>query len=370
MATPDFGGIADRVFCDFMAPLVLGGPMTTHKPIGSKVALAIGAERVAGDPELVSHVNLARVRRARRVVAIDRVVNATEVEWALACALHDIVQANHPGFDGALKRKSATKLLAMVDATLERTPPPVNLRDVVSRHTWFARLFEITRTDTDVAWWVGSSQFKGVDPPSRLTAWPELRRVNVTRTPRPLMELPGGGAAIDAGRLAASVTSFLALTPLTDLATCGRAAPAFAWGATTLALVATTYGRTLTTRVMEREPRAAVDAALGRATRGLIAARAWKAAHVAFELLADRAIADAHAAAKSPAKSSGSTDAAFARALGALVARARVAQDLVTTSPAERARLLAALEPVASSSAARDVEAAIAAASPPPAGAG
>ncbi len=368
MATPDLGGIADRLFRDFMAPLVVGGEMKTHKPIGAKVALAIGAERVAGDPELVSHVNLARVRRARQIVAIDRVVNATEVEWALASALHDIVQANHPGFDGALTRKSATKLLAMVDATLDRTPPPMNLRDAVSRHTWFARLFEITRTDTDVAWWVGSSQFKGVDPPARLTAWPELRRVNVTRTPRPLMDLPAGGAAIEGARLGSSVSAFLALTPLTDLATCGRAAPAFAWSAATLTLVASTRGRTLATRVMERESKPAIDAALGRATHELIGRRAWKAAHVAFELLAERAIADAQAAAKSPPKASTSNDAAFARALGALVARARIAADVTSISTVERATLLATLEPLATSSAARDVEAAIAAASHPSAG--
>jgi hypothetical protein len=364
VAAPDFAGIADRVFCDFMAPLVIGGAMKTHKPIGSKVALAIGAERVAGDPELVSHVNLARIRRARRIVAIDRVEDATAAEWALACALHDVVQANHPGFDGALKRRSATKLLDMVDATLERTPPPRDLRDTLSRHTWFARIFEITRTDTDVAWWVGSSHFKGTDPPARLLAWPELRRVNVTHTPRPLMDMPAGGAAIEAMRLGTAVTAFLAHTPLTDLATCARATPFFAWGAPTLSLIAMTGGRTLAERALAREPKGAVDAALGRATRALATKRAWKAVEIALELLAERALAEAYAAsspseAARPVKASGTPDAAFARAAGALVARARITSDLSALPPAECARLVAALEPITSSSAARDVEAAM-----------
>jgi len=360
MAAPDFAGVADRVFVGFMAPLVLGGPMKTTRPIGSKVALAIGEERVAGDPELVSHVNLARVRRARKIVPIDRVENATPAEWALACAIHDIVQSNHPGFDGAFKRKSATKLLEMVDATLERVALVRDLREALSRHTWFARIFEITRTDTDVAWWVGSSHFKGEEPPARLLAWPELRRVNVTKTPRPLMEMPQAGGVVDAVRLGGAVAAFLARTPLTDLATCARGAPLFAWSAPTLGLVGSPRGHTMVTRALAREPRGAVDAALGRATRELLVKRAWKAAQIALDLLADRALTDA--ATDKGAKGAGTGDAAFARAAGALVARAKLAQtDAVALR--DRPRLAAALEPYVASPAAREVEAAIAAAS-------
>lgn len=357
MAAPDFATIADRVYREFMAPLVLGGAMRTHRAVGSKVALAIGEQRVAGDAELVSHVVLARVRRARGLVAIDRFDDATPTEWALACALHDVVHAGHPGFDAMFKRASASKLLDMVERTLERTPPPTSLRDAVSRHTWFSRLFEIARTDTDVAWWVGSSHFKGVEPPSRLMAWPELRRVNVTRTPRALMDLPAAGAAIDAATMARVVRAFLSRTPLTDLATCARTSPPFAWSAPTLALAATRGGRTLATRALARQPKLGVDAALGRATRDLFAQKAWAAAKIALELLADRALAEALADGGASGTKVGTPDAALARSAGALLARARIVAGDDALSPTDRARVLAALEPLATSAAARDVEA-------------
>ena len=42
MAAPDLAGTAERLLQGFMAPLVLGGPMSPGKPIGAKVALSLG----------------------------------------------------------------------------------------------------------------------------------------------------------------------------------------------------------------------------------------------------------------------------------------------------------------------------------------
>ena len=360
MAAPDLGAIADRVFREFMAPLVLGGEMTPGKPIGARVALAIGEERVAGDPDLASHVTLARVRVARRLVPIDRVAPASEAEWALACALHDVVQSTNPAFDGVFRRSSAMRLLDLVDATLERVPTATDLRDALSRHTWLSRVFEIRRTDTSVSWWVGSTRFLGTDPPARLTAWPELRRVNIERTPRALMELPANGGSVDAARVGASLARLLALTPITDLATCARAVPAFTWTKETLAFVAAPRGRSLALRAFARERASAVDAALGRATRALFAQKSWRAVHVALDLLAERTLGAALLATAPGKTPTTKSDGAFARAAGALGAREQIATGRVALSEEDRRRVLAALEPVATSVAAREIEAALA----------
>jgi hypothetical protein len=365
MAGPDVGAIADRLFRGFMAPLVLGGEMTPHKPIGPQVALMIGEERVAADPELVSHVQLARVRRARQLVALDRLATATPVEWALAAALHDIVQSTHPGFDAAFRRKSAAKLLGLVEQALELVPRVTSVGDALSRHTWFARAFEITRTDTVVSWWVGKRTFLGTTPPSRLTSWPELRRVNVVKTPRALVELPSSGATVDAPALDRALDVFLARTPLTDLATMTRAEPAFEWTPETLALVAVRGGQTLALRALAREPHTAVDAALGRATRVLFGRGAWQAARPALDLLSERALAEALSGGGPGARPQGSdakgTDVLFARAAGALSARERVLRGEIEMLAEERRRVLAALEGAVAPSAAKEVEAALAA---------
>jgi hypothetical protein len=359
----DVGKIAENLFSGFLAPLVLGGELLPGRPIGSKLALAIGGDRPLADIDKVAHVQLARVRVARRLVAIDRLEAPTQEEWALAATLHDIVQATHPGFDVVLRRSSPKKLLDLAGLTLERVPAPRTIHEALSRHTWFSRMFEITRTDTMLSWWVGSAKFLGEEPPSRLMAWPELRRVNQVKVPRPLMELPASGAAIEAGPFAASIQAFLDRTPLTDLATCTREAPAFVWTESTLSLAASRAGRTLAMRALSLQPAAPVDGALGRATRALLAAGAWGAAAVAMDVLAERALARAEASLSRSEEADlglGEGDAAFARAAGAIAAREWIARRGDAFREHERQALVRALEPLTASKAAREVQALLA----------
>jgi hypothetical protein len=222
-------------------------------------------------------------------------------------------------------------------------------------------MFELARTDVDVRWWTGSQRFLGTEPPGRLTAWPELRRVTQTKTPRPLMDLPTSGAAVDLNRFANVIESFLTKTPLTDLATIDRAMPAFNWTHQSLALSATHAGRTIVTRALALLPQNAVNAALGRATKRLFLARATRALFVAVDLLRDRALAaatqqlgkdDPEPLVLGPEQN----DAAFAVGAGALVASHWIAQTGGGFSETERAMMLRVLAPAASSTAAREVQ--------------
>jgi len=316
----DLGVIAQRLFEGVMAPLVLGGPMRPGHAIGARAALALGeGERTSIDVDLEAHVRLGRVRRARRLAPIDTLEPATPAEWTLAACLHDIVQATNPTFDSLLRRSSAARILELAGEAIERVPAPAHARDALSRHTWLARVLEIARTDTAVSWWTGSRTYLGVDPPARLQAWPELRRVTVVATPHPVLDL--APLAIDRGRLTEAVARLLARTPLTEIATCTRPAPAFVWNDPALALLSTRAGRTLALRALEELPAQDVDVALGRATRDLLATRSVAAAP-AIALLADRALADAQdSEVRSPHSLPGArSEGAFARGLGAAAA--------------------------------------------------
>jgi hypothetical protein len=302
-----------------MAPLVLGGPVRPGHAIGARVALALGeGDRTVTDPDLEHDVRQARIRRARRLVPIDRLgAAATPAEWALAAAFHDLLQAASPTFDSPLRRSAAARILAVATEAIERVPEPANVLEALSRHTWLARVLDVARTDTTVSWWSGSRTYLGVEAPRRLQAWPDLRRVSVVATPHPLLEV--SPLAIDRGRLGDAVARLLTRTPLTELATCTREAPPFVWSDGALALVATRPGRTLTLRVLARQPPGPVDEVLGRATRALLATRR-DAAAPAVTLLAERALAKAQGHLARTEAGAPGKDAAFAQGLGAVAA--------------------------------------------------
>jgi hypothetical protein len=348
----ELDAIAERLFAGVMAPLALGGPIRPGHAIGTRAALSFGERRAPADAELAARANEARIRRARRLVPVDSLPDASGADWALAAAFHDLLQAANPIFDAPLRRGAAARVLELALATLERVPWPVTAGEALSRHTWLARAPEVTRTDSEVRWWLGRREYRGVDPPERVQAWPRLRRVNVARVPRPLLELTP--IAVDRERLTAAVAELLARTPLTDLSTCARAAPSFEWHPAALALVASGAGRRLALRALARSAAADVDAALGRATRALLAGPHRARAAPALMLLADRAIASAHQRLQSERGRSAPAEPSFAQAIGALMARRALVAGEGAWSTGDRASLIDALAQPARSAAARE----------------
>src|SRR5690606_10995796 len=97
-----------------------------------------------------------------------------------------------------------------------------------------------------------------------------------------------------------------------------------------LSLVSTQGGRTIVGRALALLPQRAVDAALGRATKQLFAAKAVRALCVAVDLLRDRALMAASLRIDKdepePLSLGDQNDAAFAIGTGALVASHWIAQ--------------------------------------------
>ena len=361
------GAVAERLFTTFWGPSVVGGEVKPGRPIGTRIALALGprpgaespeyvVDRRLGDIDLVAHVELARVRIARKLLPLDRLPEPSWPEWAMAAALHDLVQSTHPGWNSALRRGGPRRLLTMVEATMERVPLPANLGESVARHTWFSRMLDLARVDSKVSWWTGHALYRGTPPPQRLTAWPELRQVHVERTSHRLTELPDEGSAVSPFAFASAVRALLRATPLTDLATASRVAtptqPAFVWSPSTLGLVASPAGRTLALRALGTQPRDLVDDALGRATLQLLQGRAGAAAHVAADLLRERALAWAESSLSAPdealGRSGGTAEGRFARAAGARMALTWLGEAARTFADHERRELVRLLETQAS----------------------
>jgi hypothetical protein len=344
----DLGAIAERLFEGVMAPLVLGGAVRPGHAIGARAALALGqAERKPADSDLEAHVQLGRVRRARRLAPVDTLPAATPAEWTMAAILHDLLQAANPTFDALLRRRSAARILEVAREAIERVPPPADVGEALGRHAWFARVLDVARTDTTVSWWVGRRTYLGAEPPARLQAWPELRRVSVVATPHPVLEVTP--LAVDRTKLVDAMAALLARTPLTEIAACTRATPPFAWGDTVVAVLATRSGRTLALRALARLPWVEVDAALGRATRDRLATRPAGAEPV-LALLAERALAQAQAHPEhEPQAAADRPEVAFARGIGAARAVALLEAQDGGWPEEERGRLHAALAAVASS---------------------
>jgi len=327
--------IADRLFRDVMAPLVLGGELRPGRPIGAKNALALAPFTDTLDKELLAHVDLGRVRAARRLAPVDRFEPPSAAEWALSAVLHDLIQCAHPDLAGMFRGRAPARLLQLASMTLERVAPVASVGEALERHTWFSRVLEVTRTDTQVSFWVGKRTYLGEDPPQRLLAWPELRRVHVDKTPRALLDLPAAGGHVEAQSFGEGVSAWLRKTPLTDLATCARAVPAFAWSPETLMLLSTRAGRTLALRALDGFVPLDVETALGRATQPLIEARSVQALAVVAALLGEHTLARAvekaerrEAEGEAPQK-----DALVARAVGAYGATAMLATNDAALRP-------------------------------------
>ncbi|AUX41937.1 hypothetical protein SOCE26_033620 [Sorangium cellulosum] len=262
--------IAERLSelaANVLAPLVLGGPLHLVRPFGVRLALLLGDGAPAIDRDLASRIELARVRVARLIAPIDTLPELTSADWALLCALNDLLQLTNHELAGPLTRSRYPRLLASVRDLCELVPAPPDVATALSRHATFARVLDCFRTDAQVVWWTGSASFRGQPPPPRLLRWRQLRNVTVSTRRVGLAEMAQGIPGLAAPDYADALALWLTRTPLTDLATATRKSPPFAWSASTLAIVATVPGRSLAYRALLRQPHDLAVAALARAAR-------------------------------------------------------------------------------------------------------
>ena len=264
----DLAAIVSGLFERVVKPLVLGGDLRPLETIGPKSApqVAAMAEQSVSAAD-TSWLSVARVRRARELCAVDTLPSMSTAEWLLAIVVNDLLYSADPEVNSFLSPHRAEQIIAGVLETLAQAPGPVDLADALARHATFAQVLSVERVDTTISWWCGSATYSGRTPPSRLLVWPSVRRVRKERSVVSLLDMASGKANFQTSYLDA-VGALLARTPLTDLATAGRASPEFAWTRPTLLLLRAGAGRTLALRAMrsagERKVLEAVRAATAK----------------------------------------------------------------------------------------------------------
>jgi hypothetical protein len=263
---------ADALLRRVIVPLVLGGPVLPDRPIGARLALEIGVNQRITDNEVRVALDTARLRLARSILPVDALPELQPAEWAIAAALNDLVQVTNHELSNFATRGRHHELLAACVHLCALIPACATLEEAVCRHATFSRALQVSRTDTRVSWWTGSASFRGQDPPSRLRSWPGLRRVHVDKRQVPLADM-ADGIPVDPMEWLEALAGWLSLSPLSDLAQCARAAPAFSWSRHTVAVVANVPGQNLALRAIAHAT-ALERSAIARAVAALTQAAA------------------------------------------------------------------------------------------------
>ena len=258
--------IAGAVVRQVLRPMAAGGKVRPLEPIGAKRAQELaGAQGVVTTSQELEEVLARRIRVARELVPIDALGDLDHGEWLLAFALNDLLQATNPTLTDWFGANRPRQLLEMVRESVASAGPPRTLQQVLARHATFARVMALTRIDTTVSWWVGSETFRGLAPPQRLLRWKSLRRVRTQQQRSPLPDMVEEEDTF-ARRFHDVLGAWLAATPLTDLACANRPSPRFVWRGSTIAVLATPWGRNVAYRaVAGSESQRATVQALSRA---------------------------------------------------------------------------------------------------------
>ncbi len=234
----------DKFLRGFVTPLITGGHVEVDGVLGPGaldefVSGAKGMNLAQADAKLMADaVNAARVELSRFGPTTD-FVTLTEDVIGLCAAWHNLIALTHPEVNArtGLRQTVRTWTAQMLEwVTLPRTA-----QEVALRHAVFARIDELGRVDTDVSFWAGNAQYIGVAPPSRLTAWKSVRRVQETKTRHDLFQLLSTLAhPLPDFDLLPLADLALALTPLTDLMLADRpdAPLPFRWTGASLSMLA------------------------------------------------------------------------------------------------------------------------------------
>ncbi|MBM4356818.1 MAG: hypothetical protein FJ096_01785 [Deltaproteobacteria bacterium] len=268
----DAGPRAEALARGLLLPLVTGGELTLERPFGARLALALGQALPVVDEATRLALRTARITALRRLAPLDEVAEPQPEDWALAAALHDLLQATNPELTSPLTRDRPARLVRSVVSVTSRVPHPPTLTVALARHSLFAGIARLGRIDTTVRWWSGEERCIGAAPPARLLALPELRKVRVeaerVQVPNMATLLPD-----EEGAWTAALAAWLTRSPLTDVAWASRTSPRFRWSEASLALIAAPLGAALATRAVTLTAKAGAPpsglAALSAATEEL-----------------------------------------------------------------------------------------------------
>ena len=256
-----------RLIDDVLVPLVLGGALVPLPHVTEHEAPeVVQAAMQLFSPAVGTQIDLQRVRTARRLAPVDTVPGIDGNIFGMLLAFSNLLRATDPEVDSLFSSDSSASIHHSALDILRDVRPVSSALDALGRHSVFSRALLVTRLEVKVSWWCGSESFSGREPPRRLLAWQDLRRVHQEREHGLMtnlqLEAPG---ASEGSRFLAGIQELLHLTPLTDVATILRPRPEFGCYPGLLRLLADPQGRVLAVRAMRQLGASAADAKLRQA---------------------------------------------------------------------------------------------------------
>ncbi len=206
----------------FVLPLVRGGPLRVGRPLDPDDLRAFEDDLPHASVELVA------VDEARTAVLSELVVRPPALvldadELRLAAALHNVLFLVHPRADEVWVSARQLRRVATHAQELASQPLRPHRRRLLARHALLHNVFNVRRTDLRVSWWTGSAQFFGQEPPSRLTSWKAVRRVQEETS------VATYGDLLASPEAQAVMATLLRRSPITQLCSDHPSAPALHW---------------------------------------------------------------------------------------------------------------------------------------------
>jgi hypothetical protein len=208
---------------EFVLPLVAGGELHVGRPLDADDVERLRAETVieTSESEAVHH--------ARQTLAADLWLYPVptpldDSALALCVGLHNLLFLSHPvAGRWWLRDRQLERLESFTARCLRQVPPPDTPEQLVARHSLLWCVPRLMRHDVEVRFWAGRRTYEGMAPPRRLMRWRQLRGVR-----EQIHEVLWAGTEIsDTQRELLDV--LMSRSPLTDLLTPDRQAPAFDW---------------------------------------------------------------------------------------------------------------------------------------------
>lgn len=203
---------------EFAVPLLTGGRCTVSDPLGREGLDAV-RHSLSLDPRIEDAVE-EQFEEAALTTDISP-APFDEDAGTFLYAAHELFASAHPQSASFYARSHLFCIAA--NEALQKLPRTYDPARLLTRHLLLSRTLAAKRTDVDVKWWTGGGKFYGTEPPTRLTAWPGLRRVNIDRVTTPMwkLALADGDEETRVARVTL-MTTMLDLSPLSRLLLLGE----------------------------------------------------------------------------------------------------------------------------------------------------
>lgn len=212
----------DAFLDQFLLPLVAGGEVHVGQPLDSNDLAELTIYVAARDAQVLG-VEATCMQQAAELWLFPVQPRVTPTALRLTVAVHNLLFLSHPvSARWRVGKRGRRRIEGFIQQCLE-LPPPRSDDELVERHIFVGYLDRLTRMDTEIRYWLGSYSFMGQQPPPRLLRFPQLRRVRQSRR-----QVGWLGSELSTRQLEL-LTMLLAASPLTDLLTPDRPAPAFSW---------------------------------------------------------------------------------------------------------------------------------------------